>query len=108
VTIGVGGQPLLLEVFDHPSTLRAQLRSLYRAATLDAYGAPALPTPNRRARRFVERLGRIQLDLEPDVAQMGRLGRATTEQLDVAELRHRLSTVHLRASYRRHPLLQAA
>ncbi|QBR91834.1 ARPP-1 family domain-containing protein [Nocardioides euryhalodurans] len=107
VLIGVGGQPLLLEVFDHPTTLREQLRPLYRAAALDAYGAPALPTPARRARRFAERLAQVQLDLEPDVGQMGRLGRATNEHLDVAELRHRLSTVHLRASYRRHPLLQA-
>jgi len=107
VLIGVGGQPLLLEVFDHPTTLREQLRPLYRAAALDAYGAPAVPTPARRARRFAERLAQVQVDLEPDVGQMGRLGRATNEHLDVAELRHRLSTVHLRVSYRRHPLLQA-
>jgi hypothetical protein len=108
VLIGVGGQPLLLEVFDHPTTLREQLRPLYRAAALDAHGAPALPTPARRARRFAERLAQVQVDREPDVGQMGRLGRATNEHLDVAELRHRLTTVHLRASYRRHPLLQAA
>lgn len=108
VIIGVGGQPLLLEVFDHPTTLREQLRPLYRAAALDAYGAPALPTPARRARRLAERLAQIQIDLEPDVGQMGRLGRAMNEHLDVAELRHRLATVHLRASYRRHPLLQSA
>lgn len=106
VLIGVGGQPLLLEVFDHPTTLREQLRPLYRAGALDAHGAPALPTPARRARRFAERLAQVQLDFEPDVGQMGRLGRATNEHLDVAELRHRLSTVHLRVSYRRHPLLQ--
>lgn len=107
VLIGVGGQPLLLEVFDHPTTLREQLRPLYRAVALDAYGAPALPTPARRARRFAIRLAQVQVDFEPDVGQMGRLGRATNEHLDVAELRHRLSTVHLRVSYRRHPLLQA-
>jgi hypothetical protein len=108
VLIGIGGQPLLLEVFDHPTTLREQLRPLLRAAALDAYGAPAVPTPGRRARRFVERLAQVDVDFEPDVGQLGRLGRATTDQLELATLRHRYSTVHLRASYRRHPLLQAA
>ena len=88
VVVGIGGQPLALEVFDHPKTLAEQYEAIVRAACLDAFGQAALPTPGRRARRLVERL--------------------ETSALDVMSLQHRLRTIHLRATYRRHPLLQEA
>ena len=107
VLIGIGGQPLALEVFDHPTTLAEQYRELLRAAVLDSLGAPAVPTPGRRARRFAERLALAELDLEPNVGQLGRHGRASTPHVEATSLRHGFNTVHLRATYRRHPLLQA-
>jgi hypothetical protein len=108
VLIGIGGQPLALEVFDHPATLVEQYRAILRAAVLDALGAPAVPTPGRRARRFAERLALAELDLEPNVGQVGRHGRASTAYVEATSLRHGFDTVHLRATYRRHPLPQAA
>ncbi|MCR6030354.1 hypothetical protein GGQ22_02730 [Nocardioides sp. zg-579] len=106
VLVGVAGQPLVLEVFDHPQTLREQLPAILRSAALDGYGRACLPTPGRRARRMLERHARTGLDWEPDVGQASRLGRATTDDLDVMALRQSLRTVHLRATYRRHPVLQ--
>lgn len=108
VLVGVGGQPLALEVFDHPQTLQEQFEAIVRAACLDAVGRPALPTPCRRARRLVERLGRTRLDLEPDVGQLSTLGRARTDDLDVMSLHHSHRRLHLRATYRRNPIFQEA
>lgn len=72
-----------------------------------ALGRPALPTPGRRARRLVERLDRTELDVEPDLGQTDRLGRARTP-LDVMSLQQADRRLHLRATYRRHPILVGA
>jgi hypothetical protein len=53
VLVGVGGQPLFLEVFDVPATLVHVWDGLLAAAALDAVGAPAVETPGYRARKFV-------------------------------------------------------
>ncbi len=108
VIIGIGGQPLTFELFDHPTTLVEQLPQLLRAAALDGHGRPSLPTPGRRARRLVERLGRTRLDWEPSLGQLSTLGRATTPHLDVMSLRQGYRPVHLRATHRTHPILQEA
>jgi hypothetical protein len=108
IVVGIGGQPLALEAFDHPQTLHEQFEPIVRAACLDALGRPALPTPGRRARRLVERLEKIKLDHEPDLGQTSRLGRARTTDLDVMSLRHSYRRLHLRATYRRHPILMGA
>ena len=59
VMIGIGGQVALLEVFDSPLTLARAYRPLLRAAAVDAAGLPAEPTPDRRARRFLDRVRQI-------------------------------------------------
>ncbi len=106
--VGIGGQPFALEVFDHPQTLTEQFEAIVRAACLDAYGRPALPTPGRRARRMIERLETTRLDVEPDVGQAAKLSRARTTDLDVMVLRQGLRTLHRRATYLRHPILVGA
>lgn len=58
--IQLAGRPVLAEVFDTPSTLLSQFDSLIRAAALDAVGQEEIATPPRRARRFIERVGRVQ------------------------------------------------
>lgn len=108
VLVGIGGQPLALEVFDHPLTLREQFEAIVRAACLDGYSRPALPTPGRRARRMVERLERTTLDFEPDVGQSSKLGRARTPHLDVMSLHQSYRRPHLRATSLRHPILMGA
>lgn len=106
VLIGIAGQPLTLEVFDHPQTLREQLRAILGAAALDGFGQASLPTPGRRARRLIERLEHTKLDWEPSVGQSAALGRATDRDLDVMSLRQSFHPLHLRAAYRRNPTLQ--
>lgn len=108
VIVGIGGQPLALEAFDHPQTLREQFDAIVRAACLDAVGRPALATPGRRARRLIERLERTRLDQEPDGGQTSILGRARTNDLDVMSLQLASRRLHLRATYRRHPILVGA
>lgn len=111
VLVGIGGQPLALETFDHPLTMREQFEAIVRAACLDAQGRPALPTPGRRARRMVERLERTRLRVQRDLgqpAQAAELGRARTTDLDVMALDASSRRLHLRATYRRHPILLGA
>ena len=113
VLVGIGGQPLALEVFDHPDTLREQFAEIVRAAGLDTLAAPELPqvaTPGRRARRLVERLERAEPSARtspPDEAGCA-LVRARSSSVELTTLRRRGHDLHLRATYRRHPLLIGA
>jgi len=52
VLIGIAGRPVLLEVFDAPSTLAAVWDGLLHSAALDALGRRPVPTLGRHARRF--------------------------------------------------------
>lgn len=54
VLVGVAGQPLLLEVYDSPRTLAAVWDELLLAVALDALPGEPVPTPGRRARRFLD------------------------------------------------------
>ena len=56
VLIGVGGHPVLLEVFDHPRTLAEQWAGILGSVWMDAHAVPPVPTPGRRARAFVQRI----------------------------------------------------
>ena len=58
VIVGLGGQPVLLEVFPCQDALASALPSLLAGLMVDAVssGAPDVITPGRRARRMVERL----------------------------------------------------
>ena len=106
VLIGVGGQPILLEVFDSPRTLRAQFRAIVEAASLDATMAPAVATPSRRAHRFVERFERVSLEESGD-AGLGRCLTGRSETVDASGVRWDERDLHVRASYLRHPMLVA-
>ena len=56
VLVCIGGQPVQLEVFDSPRSLAGVWKALLHAAAIDALGAPPVPTPGRRARRFLDRV----------------------------------------------------
>jgi hypothetical protein len=56
VLIGVGGHPVLLEVFDHPRTLAEQWAGILGSVWMDAHAAPPVPTTGHRARVFVQRV----------------------------------------------------
>jgi len=59
--IGVGGHPVLLEVFDHPDTLAEHWEAILSSLALDATMVPAAETPGHRARAFVRRACATQL-----------------------------------------------
>lgn len=107
VLIGIGGQPYVAEVFDSQMRLRAQLPALLEAAALDASAAPAVATPSRRARRFVERLELVRLG-GPEPAGVGERLRSVTQYADVASLRWQGHPVHTRMTNVRHPMLVTA
>jgi hypothetical protein len=53
--ICVTGQPVQLEAYDSPRTLAVVWDALLQAAAVDALDTPPVPTPGRRARRFLDR-----------------------------------------------------
>ena len=107
VLIGIGGQPYVAEVFDSITTLRRQLPAILEAAALDAGRAPAVPTPGRRARRFIDRIESLQLTPAGE-AGLGERVEARSQYADVAGLRWKDRDVHVRMSNVRHPMLVGA
>lgn len=106
VLIGIGGQPYVAELFDTSLRLRGQLPGLLEAAALDARLAPAVETPGRRARRFVERLEHLRLG-RSEAAGIAQRQRARSNYADVTVLTWQDQAVHRTISNVRHPLLVA-
>ena len=67
VIVAALGQPMAMELFDHPSTLAEKLTEILQGFRLDVYGLPYVETPSRRAIRFADRVTR--LGLEPDIEE---------------------------------------
>ena len=107
VLIGIGGQPYVAEVFDSQSTLRRQFDAIIEAAALDARFAPVVPTPSRRARRFLGYCEQLWLQPTGD-AGVGERYAGRSEHVDAAGLRWQGRDVHTRLTHVRHPLLVGA
>jgi hypothetical protein len=62
VTVGLGGDPLVLELYPNPATLGAHLRELLCPSVLDAVAqpVPAEAVPDRRARSLADRLNGLK------------------------------------------------
>lgn len=107
VIIAIAGQPVVLEVFDSPWTYKAHHASILAAAAMDALGQPAVETPSRRARRFVDRIARVR---RGNVARAGLgITRAGRDQYaDVTELAFNRRVVHLVATSPRHEIAKVA
>lgn len=107
VLLGVAGQIVLAEVFDHPRTLHEAWRGLLTSVAVEAVGLPEIETPGRRARRFLDRLA----DCSLVDAQVSGLATVSTAVSPYAQVR---STVwdgrarHLAALNVRSPLLVSA
>lgn len=74
VLIGVGGHPVLLEVFDHPRTLAEQWAGILGSVWMDAHASPVIPTPGYRARFFVSRV----ISTPVQIADQAGVGRRLT------------------------------
>ncbi|MGD9525540.1 MAG: DUF6569 family protein [Pseudonocardia sp.] len=105
VLFGVGGQPLLLEVFDCPDTLGGVWDRLLTATAIDAVGAPVVATPGRRARRLVQRLRSVPLHNVDGGAGLGRHG--SSDRLRLSTLTWHGRAVHTVAVNLRHGLVAA-
>ena len=109
VLIGIGGQPAFLEVFASVTGLRRHLRGLLNAAVLDAALLPAEPTPGRRARRFVERLGQAPLGDQPGAdAGAGCALASRSPHHEIRGLAWDDRLLHATVFNRRHDLMVAA
>ena len=104
VLVGIGGQPLLLDVFDSPRTLTAVWRDLVQSAALDAVTAPPLATPGRRARRFLDRM--ITVPLEPGSGSTATV--VGSEHVRLEALVWQGRAVHTVATNIRHELVSAS
>lgn len=101
----VAGQPMQLEVYDSPRTLAAVWDALLHAAALDALGLPDVPTPGRRARRFLDRVAHVPVARQEDGVAVGLKGRTTYARLDALAWQERV--VHAVAVNPRHELVCA-
>lgn len=107
VLIGLAGQPITAEMFDAPRTLTRQFDEIVRAAAMDAVDLPALETPGRRARRFIDRAGHVPREV------VGRAGIADavagrTGYVDLAGLSWQGRELHTLLTNPRHDLVLAA
>ncbi len=104
--VGVGGQPAMLEVFDSPRSFAQAWDALVRSVAVDALSTAPVPTPGRRARRFLDRLSHV--DLHRTLAGIGTAVRGETPyaRLDALEWRGRV--VHAVATNPRHEVVAAA
>lgn len=104
VLVGIGGQPALVEVHDSPRSLAHAWDALLRSAAVDAVGQPAVPTPGRRARRFLDRIRAVPVtDAQPAGEARRSTGRSPYVELAFTEWNGRV--VHAAAWNPRHPLL---
>ncbi len=104
--IGIGGQPTMLEVFDSPRSFAQAWDALVRSVAVDALSAAPVPTPGRRARRFLDRLSHVDLHRTP--AGIGTSVRGETPYARLHALEWRGRVVHAVATNPRHELVAAA
>lgn len=77
VLLCLSGQPVHLEVHDSPRTLDTTWDALLQGAAVDALGLPPVPTPGRRARRFLDRVQAVPLTAEDAGLAVGVQGRSS-------------------------------
>jgi hypothetical protein len=103
VVIGIGGQPVVAEVFASGWLLAGQFRSIVAAAAMDAVGAAAVETPSRRVRRFLDRAAGVGLGVGAR-AGLGVWRRGASDFVDVSALEWQGRPVHRVLLNRRHEL----
>lgn len=105
VLLCLAGQPVHLEAYDSWRTLGSVWESLLQSAALDALALPAIATPGRRARRFLDRVTEVPLQQSDGGLGMTLNGRTPYARLDALAWRGR--AVHTVAVNPRHELVAA-
>jgi len=108
VLVGVAGHPAVLELFEHPDSLRRQWDAIVDGLLRSTLHVPARPTSTRRARAFIDRISKRSLP-RVDAAGAGALAESTDDLVSIRALEtpaHDL--VHLAALNVRHDLVLAA
>ena len=104
VLVGIGGHPVLLEVFDSSRSLAQRLTAILASVALDAWDVPPERVPGVRARAFVQHVQTM-----PTAAGGSPLLRVTDDGLaSVRSLQRAGRTLHLAAFNARHDLVLAA
>ncbi len=105
--IGIGGQPLVLEVFGSPAALAAHLMPMVETAVFEALSANVgEPVPSRRARRMLAQLDNVDLWAD-DVDERGIAVRMDTPRAQIRGVAlpdRRIA--HLSILNIKHPLLE--
>ena len=105
VIVAVMGQPIALELFDHPITLKERLESVLMSFLPESLRHDYILTPGRRARRFALRIEAIMVektDTESMLRSRPDVDVATEAVTDAEELLH-VSSLNVR-----HELVLAA
>ena len=105
VIVAINGQPVALELFDHPETLAERLEAILRGYLPDSVRTGYVVTPSRRARRFADRVVAIGV-----TEQEGPNHKRNKPDLVVAAeaLFNKDELMHLAALNARHSLVLAA
>ena len=105
VIVAINGQPVALELFDHPDTLSERLDSIVRGYLPDSMQGGYVQTPSRRARRFADRITRVGVT-EPEGPNHRR--NVPDEVVAAEALYNEDMLLHLAALNARHDLVLAA
>ena len=105
VIVALMGQPIALELFDHPSTLKERLESILHSFLPEALRNPYIETPGRRARRFASR---IEASLVEPTENEGMLRNKADVDVATEAVADRDSLLHVSSLNVRHELVLAA
>jgi hypothetical protein len=99
------GQPIALELFDHPNTLKERLESILHSFLPESLNSSYIETPGRRARRFASR---IESSLVEPTENEGMLRNRADVDVATEAVADRDSLLHVSSLNVRHELVLAA
>lgn len=102
------GQPLALELFDHPDTLAERFESLLRGYQLDAADQAYQPTPFMRARDFAIAVQSANLEAVAEGPEEKQLRAAPDARCATEALAYKDQLLHLASINPRHSLALVA